>query len=91
MKTIKNKQMKKALIGIPLLNYFLNAFTQSQIKTEYKNFHIQIIRIKIENSINLSRKDEVIESDWARLVEKNANAMSSPFIVINELTGDQYP
>jgi len=49
------------------------------------------IKVKIENSIGIWRKDEVFELDRAFLSKQNSKIMSSKFIVSNSLTGEQYP
>lgn len=49
------------------------------------------IVIEVENTLGVWRKDEVFELDWPSLIQKNAQIMSAPFVVVNSLTGEQYP
>jgi hypothetical protein len=50
-----------------------------------------IIEIKIENTLNIWRKDEVVEIDWNTLYQKNVGLLSSTFVVENTLTKKQLP
>ena len=83
--------MKQAFLLIISMNLFFVVFAQNNPKTG--NF-IQTgegISVKIANTLNLWRKDEVIELDWSSLMQRNAQIMSASFVVVNPLTSGQCP
>ncbi|MDO9255641.1 MAG: DUF4861 family protein [Bacteroidales bacterium] len=57
-----------------------------------KMAHVQTKgEIEIKNTLGIWRKDEVIELDWATLIQNDASLESVPLIVKNKLTGMQLP
>ena len=80
--------MKNILAIIIYMNLFLTVFAQKTDKNFKKGNEI---KVKIENTLDLPRKEEVIELDWALLTQKNAQIMLAQFIVINSTTAEQLP
>ena len=83
--------MKKFIVILILANLFLNVFIQNTLIANNSISVPEVIRNTIENTLNIVRKEEVIELDWNSLIQINAQIMAAPFIVVNSATSEQYP
>lgn len=82
----------KKLIGILILpTLFLNVLIQNTLIADNFNPVTEGIHITFENTLNIPRKDEVIELDWNTLSKINAQVIAASFIVVNSATSEQYP
>ncbi|MFZ4547138.1 MAG: DUF4861 domain-containing protein [Bacteroidales bacterium] len=82
--------MKKFIVILFVSTLFLTVFTQNISLADTLN-PVEGIHITIDNKLNIERKNEVIELDWASLVKKNASVFEATFIVIDDANGKQLP
>jgi hypothetical protein len=82
--------MKKVLIKNFAAILVLTLFCQITMLAESIK-SVEGIHLTIENTLNIERKNEVIELDWASLIQKNASVISTNFIVTDNANGKQLP
>jgi hypothetical protein len=78
---------KKLLVSVILLLVVFAAWSRNTINSGKDN----AIEIRIENTLDIPRTDEVIELDWHLLEKANSGILKSSFMVENKQTGKQLP
>ncbi len=79
--------MKKILISFFLLSaYFVGWAVRTTGSETDKS-----IEIRIENTLGIAMKNEVIELDWNSMAKSNSSVLASSFVVESTLTGEQLP